>query len=75
MVHRDELEDQLAHSLTQIAPEAIGNEYAVLGTIEKNVWHEGLRGSEKQPAALLQHVAEFKNVHELEYQPGGWYPR
>jgi hypothetical protein len=25
MVHRDELEKQLAHSLTQIAPEAVGN--------------------------------------------------
>ena len=75
MVHRDELEEQLAHSLTQIAPEAIGNEYVVLGTIEVKAWREGLRGREKQPAALLQHIADFKNVYELEYEPGGWYPR
>jgi hypothetical protein len=75
MVHRDELEEQLAHSLTQMAPKAVGNEYLVLGTIEKKVWREGLRGSEKQPAAILKHVADFKNVYELEYEPGGWYPR
>ena len=75
MVHQDELEEQLAHSLTQIAPEAIGNEYVVLGTIEVKAWREGLRGREKQPAALLQHIADFKNVYELEYEPGGWYPR
>ena len=74
MVHRDELEEQLAHSLTQIAPEAIGNQYVVLGTIEKKVWQEGLRRSEKRPAAILQHVAAFKNVYELKYEPGGWYP-
>ncbi|HEY4931869.1 MAG TPA: hypothetical protein VII23_09880 [Terriglobales bacterium] len=74
MVHRDELEEQLAHSLTQIASEAIGNEYVVLGTIEKKTWQEGLRGKGKRPAAMLQHVAEFKNVYEPKYEPGGWYP-
>ena len=74
MVHRDELEEQLAHSLTQIAPEAIGNEYVVLGTIDKKVWQEGLRGRKEQHALMLQHVADFKNVYELKYEPGGWYP-
>ena len=74
MVHRDELEEQLAHSLTQIAPEAIGNQYVVLGTIDKKVWQEGLRGRKKQHALMLQHVADFKNVYELKYEPGGWYP-
>jgi len=36
MVHRDELEEQLAHSLTQIAPEAIGNQYVVV----RGAWHD-----------------------------------
>lgn len=73
MVHQNELEEQLAHGLTPLAPEVIGNEYVVLGTIEKTVWQEGLRGREKQRAAMLQHVADFKNVYELEYELGGWY--
>ena len=38
MAHQDELEAQLAHSFSQIAPEFIGNEYLVLGTIDKKVW-------------------------------------
>jgi hypothetical protein len=75
MVHRDELEEQLTHSLTHIAPEVVGNEYLVLGTIEKRVWQKGLRRDrEKQPTALLQHVADFKDVYELKYEPGGWHP-
>ena len=31
MAHRDELEELLAHSLTQMAPEVIGNEHVVNG--------------------------------------------
>lgn len=74
MVHQDELEAKLAQSFSQIAPEVIGNEYMVLGTIEKKVWQEGLQGRGKQLAAMLQHVADFKNVYDLKYEPGRWYP-
>lgn len=74
MVHRDELEAQLAHSFSQIAPEVIGNEYMVLGTVEKKVWQEGLRGRGQQLAEILKHVADFKKEYDLEYEPGGWYP-
>src|SRR4029450_14008147 len=44
MVHQDELEAELAHSFSHMAPEVIGNDYMVLGTIEKKVWQEGLQG-------------------------------
>jgi len=57
-----------------MAPEVIGKEYVVLGTIEKKAWQEGLRGRAIHPAAMLQHVADFKNVYDLKYEPGGWYP-
>lgn len=63
------------HSLTQMAPEVVRHKHVLLGTIEKKVWQEGIRGSEKPHAEMLQHVAEFKNLYELEYEPGGWYPR
>ena len=74
MVHQGELEAQLAHSFSQIAPEVIGNDYMVLGTIEKKVWQEGLQGRGKQVAEMLNHVADFKKEYDLEYEPGGWYP-
>ena len=74
MVHQDEIEAQLAQSFSQIAPEVIGNEYMVLGTIKKDVWQEGLRGGGAQLGAMMQHVADFKKVYDLVYEPGGWYP-
>jgi hypothetical protein len=48
MVHRTELEAELARGLSQMAPEEIGKDYLVLGTIEKKIWQEGL-GSPGKP--------------------------
>ncbi len=46
----------------------------VLGTIEKKVWQEGVKGSSTQFDEVLKHMADFKKVYDLEYDPGGWYP-
>ena len=74
MAHQDELEAEMAHSLSQIAPEVIGNDYLVLGTVDKKVWQQGLTGDGGQLGEMLQHVADFKRVLKLEVDPGGWYP-
>jgi hypothetical protein len=74
MAHQDELEAEMAHSLSQIAPEVIGHEYLVLGTIDKKVWQEGLAGGGGALGEMLQHTADFKRVLKLEVEPGGWYP-
>jgi len=74
MAHQDELEAQLAYSFSQIAPEFIGKEYLVLGTIDKKVWKEGLARSGGQLGEMLKHMADFKRVLKLAVEPGGWYP-
>ncbi len=74
MVHQDELEEQLAYSFSSLAPEVIGHEYLVLGTIDKKVWKEGLTGSGNQLDDILNSTADFKKVLKLEVQPAGWYP-
>ncbi len=74
MVQRAELEAELAHGLSQRAPQVIGNEYLVLGTMEKKIWRAGLEGEAKPLAGMLKHVADFKHQYELDYKPGGWYP-
>jgi len=74
MVHQDELEAELAQSFTRIAPEVIGNAYLVLGTVEKKVWQEALNGRGQPLEHIREHVAQFKKVYALEYEPGGWYP-
>jgi hypothetical protein len=74
MVQRAELEAELAHGLSLRAPQAIGNDYLVLGTVEKKIWQEALDGKGKPLAEMLKHVADFKHQYELDYKPGGWYP-
>lgn len=74
MMHQDELEAELAQSFSRFAPEVVGNEYMVLGTIEKRVWQAGVKGSETGFEEVLKHMADFKKVYDLEYDPGGWYP-
>lgn len=74
MVHRKELEAELARGLSQMAPEVIGKDYLVLGTIEKKIWREGLGSPGKPIAEILKHVADFKHQYDLKYKPGGWSP-
>lgn len=74
VVHQHELEAEMAHSFSQLAPEVVGNEYLVIGTVEKKVWQQGLKGSESQLQESLQHTADFKKVYDLHVEPGGWYP-
>ncbi len=75
IVHGDELEHELAVALEARAPAAIGNEYGVLGTVDRKVWRKGLGGdTEDLGNDLLDHIADFKRELELKYEPGGWYP-
>ena len=74
MMHQDELEAELAYGFSKFSPEVIGNEYIVLGTIERKVWQAGVRGSGTEFGEVLKHTADFKRVYDLEYDPGGWYP-
>jgi hypothetical protein len=74
IVHQDELEAELAHSLAEVAPQAVGKEYFVLGTIDKKVWQKGLQGSGGQLGDMLEHTADFKETLHLHVEPGGWRP-
>jgi hypothetical protein len=74
MMHQDEIEAELANSFSRIAPEVIGNDYLVIGTIEKKVWQKGLEGQKNSMEGILKHVADFKRIYDLDYRPAGWYP-
>lgn len=74
MAHQDELEAELAYSFGRIAPEVVGNEYVVLGTIDKKVWQGGLEGRDRDFTEILEHVADFEREYDLVYEPGGRYP-
>ncbi len=73
IAHQDEIEHLLAGLFAERDPSVIGNDYLVLGTVERAAWREGM----KQPKGIddmLAHLHDFKEVLTLEYRPAGWYP-
>lgn len=71
IVHQHELEAELVTAFEKLAPECIGNEYLIIGTMEKKIWQAGLT----DPGSLsesLEHVAEFRKQFDLIVDPGGW---
>jgi hypothetical protein len=74
IAHQDELEAPLAESFTRIALDVIGNQYIVLGTVDKRIWQRGLQGSGHPLGEVLKHMADFKTVLDLKVEPRGWYP-
>jgi hypothetical protein len=61
IVHRDELEQQLALLFTHRAPELVGNDYLVIGTMDRPVYEL----SRKKPLTILEmldNLHDFKEV-------------
>ncbi len=68
IVHQDELEAQLVFLFSTRAPELIGNDYLVLGTLDRDVW----RQSRKDPLpipGMVDNLHDFKEVLEFEPAP------
>ncbi len=68
IAHQDEIEQQLAALFSKRAPEQIGNDYLVLGTLDRDVWKRGVA----QPLAIqemVEHLHDFVEV--LELRPAG----
>ena len=74
IAHQDELEAELADAFGRIAPQAVGNDYIVFGTMEKKIWQQQIGGKGQTLDGSLRHIAEFTKVLTLEVEPGGRYP-
>ena len=72
IVHQDELEAQLEALFAERDPSVIGNDYMVLGTVERQPWREGMKQPKSIPE-MLEHLHDFKEVRTVEYRPAGWY--
>jgi hypothetical protein len=73
IAHQDQIEALLANRFAEHAPEVIGNDYLVIGTVERKAWREGMK-QPKDTDDMLAHLHDFKEVLTVEYQPAGWYP-
>ena len=75
VAHKHEIEHLLHDVFRQLAPQAIGNDYLVLGTVEKAAWREGFEHP-KTPAEIIPCTHDFKEyLKELRMTQGGWFPR
>ncbi|HEY3082774.1 MAG TPA: hypothetical protein VGM69_23040 [Chloroflexota bacterium] len=72
IVHQNELEPLLAATFSQRKPEVVGNDYLVVGTLDRADW---LRGT-KTPlliAEMLEHLHDFREALRFEPAPA-WGP-
>ena len=70
IAHQDDLEHFLTAYFTEHQPEVVGNDYLVLGTLDKPVWKQGAR----QPLTIqemLEALHDFKEVVTFKVT-GGW---
>ncbi len=73
IVKQADLEGLLAAICEQYAPDIIGNEYFVFGTMDRKDWKDAQTGKVSQQEAIKRSYP-FKDVWKFEVSPGGWYP-
>lgn len=73
IAHQDELESTLAQMMSLIGKEnIIGNNYFVIGTVERKHWQKHLDNPSNAEESL-KHTADFKAYFDIQFDPGGWY--
>lgn len=73
IAHQDELEAELTVAFSKKAPEFIGNEYFVVGTVERKAWQRGM----KEKVGLdevLAHTADIKTYMKVHDPRPRWVP-
>jgi ABC-type tungstate transport system permease subunit len=73
ILHQDELEELLAAMCMQLRkPDLIGNDYLVIGTVDRAAWKKGQQSPGTSIEAMRSSIYDFKKVLEFEVQPYGW---
>lgn len=76
IAHKHEIEGLLTTLFRQRQPEVVGNDYLVLGTLDKKAWQDGSRGVRTlQMGNIRAYVHDFVLVYtDMTVTRGGWYP-
>ena len=69
---QSEIEQQLTVGLLEIDPGIIGNDYLVMGTLDRKDWRKREKES-SSPSETLKKMYAFKNHLDFEVIPAGWY--
>lgn len=71
IAHRDEIEALMAAMFAEHKPEVVGNDYLVLGTIDRAEWQRG-RTSPLNIPQMVAVLHDFKDVVRFEPADWGW---
>lgn len=75
IAHRHEVERLLTDLFRRIDPAAIGNDYLILGTLDKKAWRKH-KAQPHEVTEMRAHIHDFKTVYqELRISRPGWYKR
>jgi YgiT-type zinc finger domain-containing protein len=67
ILHQDVVEDLMVRAFQERDPSLIGNDYLIIGTIERRAWRES------DPETLLANLHDFREVVTFQPVPG-WAP-
>ena len=70
---KSDIEHLMAKTFSQKKPEIIGNEYMVLGTLDKKDWREVNKGK-IEPDEVRKRIYIFKDVLNFKVMPAQWVP-
>jgi len=70
---QSEVEQLLTAGFFEINPEIIGNDYLVMGTLDKKDWRKGNK-KEIDSSEAVKSMYVFKDHLDFEVVPAGWYP-
>lgn len=71
IAHQDEIEAHLHALFSELEPAVVGNDYLVLGTVDRNVWRRGCK-TPIPTAELLDYLHFFEHVRQFEPAYYGW---
>lgn len=69
---KQELESLMTAGFIQSNPKIIGNDYMVMGTVDRKDWKEGNQNA-IAPSEMLDRVYVFQDIWDFEVIPAGWY--
>ncbi len=70
IAHKHEIEAQLAFYFQRTALEVVGNDYLVVGTVDRADWRRGTEGN-VTPRDMIEVLHDFQDV--VQFKPmGGW---
>jgi hypothetical protein len=73
ILHKDKVETLLVMSFEERQPDIIGNDYLIIGTVERSYWRKASKGDGTQ-GKFFDHLHDFENVVTFEPMHYVWGP-